>query len=30
VCDAVALTERQRDALRRVFPHEYALYDLAA
>jgi serine/threonine-protein kinase HipA len=30
VCDEAGLTGRQRDALRRVFPHEYALYDLAA
>ncbi len=30
VCDEARLTTRQRDAIRRVFPHEYALYDLTA
>lgn len=29
VCDEAGLTAAQRDAIRRVFPHEYALYDLA-
>lgn len=29
-CDEAGLTSRQRRALRHVFPHEYALYDLAA
>lgn len=30
VCDEARLTRLERTALRRVFPHEYALYDLAA
>jgi serine/threonine-protein kinase HipA len=30
VCDEARLTTRQRDVIRHVFPHEYALYDLAA
>lgn len=30
VCDEARLTAMQRDSIRRVFPHEYALYDLAA
>lgn len=30
VCDEAGLTSRQRNALRLVFPHEYALYALAA
>jgi serine/threonine-protein kinase HipA len=30
VCDEAGLTRPQREAVRRVFPHEYALYDLAA
>lgn len=29
VCDEARLTARQRAVIRRVFPHEYALYDLA-
>ncbi len=28
-CDEAGLTDAQRATLRRVFPHEYALYDLA-
>lgn len=30
VCDEAGLTPGQRDAIRRVFPNPYALYDLAA
>lgn len=30
VCDEAGLNGPQRDVIRRVFPHEYALYDLAA
>lgn len=30
VCDEAGLTAAQRAVLRRVFPHQYALYDLAA
>jgi serine/threonine-protein kinase HipA len=30
VCDEAGLTGTQREVIRRVFPHEYALYDLAA
>lgn len=30
VCDEAALTATQRAVIRRVFPHQYALYDLAA
>jgi serine/threonine-protein kinase HipA len=30
VCDEAGLTTTRRGVIRRVFPHEYALYDLAA
>lgn len=30
VCDEARLKRTQREVIRRVFPHEYALYDLAA
>ena len=30
VCEEARLTQAQRGVIRRVFPHEYALYDLAA